>query len=228
MPGHQFQHLLSALNAKFGMSLAIPGGPNEQKFNMKFPRTGTPRPRFLGRSKSADDFLDMTEDFPEPEDVDDVDKMSAEDRDKFMQMINSIFRSEKNAKKAEKSRIKRIKLHIAWGRSMKRTQRYLGLREREGQEVQTALDLSKPTTLAPEGHVLFIAIDLEAYEFNQDLITEIGLAMLDTDKLAGVAPGEGGKNWFSLIEARHIRVKENTWAQNYKHVQGWPDRFNFG
>jgi len=195
---------------------------------MKFPDTGTPRPRFLGRSKDVDDFLDITRDFPEPNDVDDLDNMNAGDRDKFMQMITLILRIGGNAKKTEKNRIKRIKLHIDWGRSMKRTQRYLGLRGREGQEVQAVLDLSKPAPLAPEGHVLFIAIDLEAYEFNADLITEIGLAFLDTDKLAGVAPGEGGKNWFSLIEARHIRAKENTWAKNHKHVQGWPDKFNFG
>jgi hypothetical protein len=76
--------------------------------------------------------------------------------------------------------------------------------------------------------VRFVAIDIEAYEHNHDLITEVGVAVLDTNKLVGVAPGETGKNWFSLIDAHHFRVKETTWAVNRQHVHGCPELFNFG
>ncbi|KAI9803686.1 MAG: hypothetical protein M1833_000598 [Piccolia ochrophora] len=75
---------------------------------------------------------------------------------------------------------------------------------------------------------VFICVDVEANEYNHKQITEIGIASLDTIDLAGLAPGEGGKNWMSKIRARHFRIKEYSHIINKVHVSGCPDRFEFG
>ncbi|KAL2168183.1 hypothetical protein VTG60DRAFT_300 [Thermothelomyces hinnuleus] len=89
-------------------------------------------------------------------------------------------------------------------------------------------DFSRLIINEPEQFVLFVAIDIEAWEQDQGIITEIGIAMLDTTEIKDIAPGEGCQNWFPLIEARHIRVKENSWATNSRFVRGCADRFSFG
>lgn len=79
-----------------------------------------------------------------------------------------------------------------------------------------------------EGSVIFIAVDVESYEYNHNLITEIGFAILDTMDIKRIPPGERGKNWQKKIRARHIRVKEHTGYQNSDFVSGCADRFEFG
>lgn len=59
-------------------------------------------------------------------------------------------------------------------------------------------------------------------------MTEIGFGSLDTHDLKGVAPGEGGENWFKLIQARHLRIKEYLHIKNHKYVEGCPHHFQFG
>lgn len=75
---------------------------------------------------------------------------------------------------------------------------------------------------------VIIAVDVESFERNNKLITEIGVATLDTRDLLHLAPGANGSNWFSKIRARHIRVKEYMHLVNKDLVQGCPDRFEFG
>ncbi|KAL1873455.1 hypothetical protein VTK73DRAFT_953 [Phialemonium thermophilum] len=60
------------------------------------------------------------------------------------------------------------------------------------------------------------------------MITEVGIATLDTRDLQVTPAGESGEGWFPLIRAHHLRIKENSWARNSKHVQGCPANFNFG
>lgn len=69
---------------------------------------------------------------------------------------------------------------------------------------------------------------MESYERNHNLITEIGIATLDTADIIDVAPGQGGVNWFEHIRARHFRVKEYSNLINTEFVTGCPDRFEFG
>ncbi|KAK0623546.1 hypothetical protein B0T14DRAFT_425239 [Immersiella caudata] len=236
IPTHQFEHLLEYVNKKLGIFLSIPGGANSEKFERTFGLGGTPRPRFLGRSTSEEVFRDLTEEFPPYHPDDNLEKATHLGREFFLEVLQSITNMKNKKKKSEKARVKRLNTHRAWGRSSKRIQRYLGLRQAKhlaktshvaGNEAQT-LDLDRPLDTKPEGPVRFVAIDIEAYEHNQDLITEVGVAVLDAEKLAGVAPGEAGKNWHSLIKSRHFRVKENAWAVNKTHVHGCPEFFNFG
>jgi hypothetical protein len=79
-----------------------------------------------------------------------------------------------------------------------------------------------------ETAVRFVCVDIEAYEKNHEIVTEVGLAILDTDDLEGVAPGPRGENWFELIKARHLRVDEYSYMVNQEYIKGCPENFNFG
>lgn len=233
VPTYQFEHLLDVVNAKLETHLTIPPGKTEERFNMSFGIGNTPRPRFLGRSHAGEIFEILCENIPAPHPDDDLKKATKLAREEFTHVLNMIRASKKKPKKSDKNRGRRFQEHKAWGRSIKRVQRYLGLRLKSADEAApstdspSVFDLSQPMQ-APEGSPLFMAIDIEAYEQDQGLITEVGIAMLDTADIQNVAPGEGGKDWFPLIRAQHIRVKENAWAKNSRFVHGCADKFDFG
>lgn len=238
MPTYQFQHLLDVVNAKLETQFTIPPGKSERGFKMSFGIGNTPRPRFLGRSDSPECFKSLYAAIPAPKPGDDLSHATHLGREEFMSLLSIVDQAKKRMKdnktKSDKNRFKRIQRHRAWGRSVKRVQRYLGLRQKladrgaPSAETPAALDAHLPMAYEPEGSVLFVAIDIEAYEENQALITEVGIAILDTNDIRGVAPGDGGQDWFQLISARHIRVEENSWAMNSRFVQGCANRFNFG
>ncbi|KAL2354964.1 hypothetical protein BJ546DRAFT_822309, partial [Cryomyces antarcticus] len=75
---------------------------------------------------------------------------------------------------------------------------------------------------------IFVAIDLEAYEFAQHKITEIGISTLDVGHLANVAAGADGSAWLSKIRTRHLLVEEYANLVNRRYVKGCPDKFDFG
>ncbi|KAH6624997.1 hypothetical protein B0J18DRAFT_197574 [Chaetomium sp. MPI-SDFR-AT-0129] len=230
-PTHQFRHLLDVVNAKLDTQLTIPGGKNAERFEMEFGADGGPVPRFLGRSESAQTFNALSEAVPEAHPDDDVTKITTQfGVDEFRFLLKQTRVEEKKIKKADKNRAKRLTAHKDWARSIKRVQRYLGLRSREveGQVEPVDVDLLKHVAHEPEGSVLFVAIDIEAWEKDHNMITEVGIAILDTLVVRPIPPGENGVNWLPLIEARHIRVQENSWALNSRYVHGCPDRFNFG
>ena len=132
-------------------------------------------------------------------------------------------------------------------RSLKRAQRYLGLRLRqekseldnakwnaveqvnhEGEQVSffcEDIDVEKPVVHPFEKDVLFVCIDIEANELDHSSITEIGISTLDTKELVGSVPSKGGINWLKKIRARHFRISEYKHLVNSKFVNGCPDRF---
>lgn len=110
-----------------------------------------------------------------------------------------------------------------WRMQLKRAQIYLGL----------PLTIGKPGSDSDPQAVLsqrlansatLISIDLEAWEFNQRIITEIGFSMLDTAEIVGVP----ASLWKDRIHSYHFRIKENAHRVNKRHVDGCPDKFNFG
>jgi len=236
VPTYQFEHLLEVINAELEVSFTIPPGKNQWAFRLRFGFGGTPRPRFLGRSTSADTFRDLRNQIPPFNFDDDLNKATKEGQQyqhNIFYTINSLIHMKKGSK-SDKNRLKWTYAHRSWGRSIKRVQRYLGLRCKVSgddaplSEMPPSLSLEKVIPYEPEGLPVFIAIDLEAWERDNNLITEVGIAVLDTQRIRTVPPGRNGKNWFDLISARHIRVKENAWARNERFVLGCPDRFNFG
>ncbi|KAK3944641.1 good for full DBP5 activity protein 2 [Diplogelasinospora grovesii] len=236
VPTYQLQHLLDVVNRKLNTKLTIPSGVNYEKFSMRFGDHGTPRPRFLGRSTGSMHFASLCQSIPEPQDDEGLEDVSHLIREDFVERLQDINRNRKmknSGEKAEKKRRLRAQNHKAWGRAIKRVQRYLALRKRIGDATASAdpqdlIDLGLPLAAEPEGSVVFVAVDIEAYEFDHNLVTEVGIATLDTASIAQVASGPGGENWFPLIQARHIRIKENAWAKNTRHVRGCADYFDFG
>ncbi|THX95166.1 hypothetical protein D6D03_09357 [Aureobasidium pullulans] len=75
---------------------------------------------------------------------------------------------------------------------------------------------------------VFVCVDLEAFEFSQDKITEVGVSILDSRHVVGTDPGADGSNWLSKINTRHMIIKEYKHLVNKRFVHGCPDKFNFG
>lgn len=243
VPTYQFQHLLDVINAELGTQLAIPPGKNELRFNMKFGMGNTPRPRFLGRSSNPDNFIALTQSTLRPHPDDKWEDATENGKLEYLDLLSLVTAGTNKQASSEKNREKRIINHRAWGRSVKRAQRYLGLRQQNSKLEATTdtstplskfLDLTRPPPFDPEDSVLFVSIDVEAYEFNQDFVTEVGISTLDAKNIAKVAPGGGrdiplgSEGWYPHINARHIRVKEALWVTNQKHVHGCPEHFDFG
>jgi len=177
----------------------------------------------------------------------------------FRRKIDALLKIEKQKKantKVKRQKDKIAKQH-AWGESLKRVQRYLGLREiRAGhhqamkqinadglvwgnydEAIETALanpdhpkelNVNLPPIFSMEEDLIFVCVDIESNERNHSQITEIGIATLDTRDIVSLAPDEGAKNWFTKIRARHFRIQEYSHIRNQDFVAGCPDRFEFG
>ena len=69
--------------------------------------------------------------------------------------------------------------------------------------------------------------DVEAFEFNQNIVTEIGISTLDTIDLRGLQPGAKGSNWAAKIRSRHFHIREHSHRINKVQVEGCPNKFDF-
>lgn len=216
MPTSQFLHLLDIVNAILGVHFCIPPGRSGDQFRLTFAAKGGPRPRFLGRSDCAQIFTALTKSAPAAS----ADNQLSDDVWKELKDIVTMARKGWTKASANKVRnMKRVAERHTWRQELKRVQRYLGVRE-------TTTKVEDFRHLV--NGVVFAAIDLEAWERNNDLITEIGVALLDSSRLVGMAPGETGRNWFRFVQGHHLRIKENAWAENKRHVAGCADKFDFG
>ncbi|KIW01138.1 uncharacterized protein PV09_07424 [Verruconis gallopava] len=124
-------------------------------------------------------------------------------------------------------------------KQLKRAQCYLGLRPRtrnsgssvelRGQTVQNEpshpLDVSKPAPYTFQEDVVVICVDVEAWERSSNIITEIGIATLDTRDIRTAHPGHLGENWRRYIRAKHFRIREHMMYENHEFVPGAADRF---
>jgi len=75
---------------------------------------------------------------------------------------------------------------------------------------------------------VFVCVDLEAFEFSQEKITEVGVSILDSRHVLGTDPAPDGSHWLSKINTRHMIIKEHKHLVNKRFVHGCPDKFNFG
>ncbi|CAM1505422.1 Fc.00g110590.m01.CDS01 [Cosmosporella sp. VM-42] len=211
VPTAQFEAFLNDLNDILGTSLTIPPGIPKAKFFMKFGQGGTPRPRYLKRSKN-DSGLDINS-WP-PANFDDVtafESASLQMQGNWtaqMKIIKSGVspQSKPSAEKAARKKKEREQMLLA-------TQQYLGLKTG-----------SSPSQL----DVVFVCVDVEALELPPNPISEVGIAILDTKLTKEVAPGPGGDRWLEFIETYHLRVQEYIGLVNYRFVKGCPDNFDFG
>jgi hypothetical protein len=108
--------------------------------------------------------------------------------------------------RAERNKAARLQM-------LSQTQKYLGLRANQYQEGK---------------HVVFICVDIEAMELPPNPVSEVGIAVLDTQLLKDVAASPVAANWWKFIQAHHLRIQEYAGQVNYRFIQGCPDNFDFG
>jgi len=162
----------------------------------------------------------------------------------------------KKSAAVKKSKAKdRLASQVNWCEALKRGQRYLGLRpvdckgglplpdpslswdeqqrfEREQKlkhgHILGPFDVERPAPHPFDRDVVFISIDVEAFERAHNLITEVGISTLDTADIKLLPPGQGGVNWMECIRSRHFRVSNHSHLRNTTFCTGNPERFLFG
>ncbi|KAJ3484454.1 hypothetical protein NLG97_g7048 [Lecanicillium saksenae] len=100
-------------------------------------------------------------------------------------------------------------------------------RKRELQSMLGYLEL-KDGAMEKKSDVVFFCVDVELIEVSPNPISEIGIAILDMRRVGGQSPGKRGQEWWPLMQAHHLRIKEYAGLTNYRFVQGCPDKFEFG
>ncbi|CAI6329073.1 unnamed protein product [Periconia digitata] len=234
----QFSHLLQEINTALDLSLRITDYQQEEGLVGRFPDHPRCQPRYLGRSHSREEYNNLTNSVPNtmarPAGEALPPSMADRTLEDFKEMIEDMWEQTKAKNKATKERkkVERLAKQRMFADQFKRAQRYLGLRQiRQPNDVPgipAAIDVTVPAPFPCDKSVIFICVDVESYEKAHHLITEVGIATLDTRDLSGIPPGNDGKNWRPLIRARHFRIQEYSHLVNSEYVSGCPDRFDFG
>ncbi|ORY70157.1 uncharacterized protein BCR38DRAFT_332270, partial [Pseudomassariella vexata] len=233
VPSIQFEQFLEIVNSRLQVNPKITCGALSERFYVTFGEFGTPRPRFLGRinNEGTYEMLKTTLGVPQ----NDLSQLDASNVQFFKDKFDGIYNTLRDSKKKKNPGLERLKKTLkqkAWGSIIKRVQRYLGLRIRtaytESAGKPENWDIHKRPPFKTESSVRFVCVDVEAYERNNNIVTEVGIAILDTQKIVDTAPGDKGEDWFKLIEAHHLRVKERSYMVNQEFVRGCPDSFHFG
>ncbi|RYC55591.1 hypothetical protein CHU98_g10622 [Xylaria longipes] len=210
VPTIQFEKYLDIANHELDVNLAIPRGGAGKRFALTFGEFDTPRPRFLGRANGAqalDALKARTDEVPD----DDLRRLTPACYQRYLGLRRATPHVPGNSEVFFPLLVAKLTKLIG----------YRGL-------VATSWDVSKPAPFKPRESVRFVCVDVEAYERDTRLVTEIGLAVLDTDDVIDKCPGERGENWFSLIQAHHFRIMERSSMVNSEFVQGCPEAFDFG
>ncbi|OWP06572.1 hypothetical protein B2J93_1213 [Marssonina coronariae] len=264
VPTEQVETFLARINQTLNIGLTVPSGGANGTFQVTFTNDGTPQPRYLGNSIDSKMAETLRNNVPPHYyklngELGAVGTPSDRSLAAFRAKIELMTIAQKGKKTAskEKQKRERIEKQQAWHHSIKRIQRYLGLRVsssgrlaairenlpgNNGGEcnkfdaaVQAALaklppsalfDAENPAPYTPEGSVVFVCVDVEAYERNSRLITEIGISTLDSLDLISLVPGEGGVEWMKKIRARHFRIRDHKHLKNGDFVAGCADRFD--
>lgn len=264
VPAIQVQELIDEINDEFNCALTLPTDIH-LGLVIPFEDDGTPQPQFLGQctSREMKDKLeysiraashDQDDHNPPAGCTPEVDRSFAA----FRRKIEAALEATKNKNKAAKAkkRQNQIEKRQEWSRTLRRTQRYLGLRPRrphgllpptlddsvsweERQKAEYEYGLACGTILEPlnvkepapfqfSEEPIFICVDVESNERCHDQITEVGVSVLDTLDLVNIPPGDAGNNWIARIRSRHFRIQERSYIVNKDFIAGCPDKFEFG
>lgn len=253
VPYDQVEQLTVEINNEFKANTRVP----EYPFTMSFFNDGTPTPQLLGIVNSKDDFDSFKSSVPEnppsyaalP-----VHATTAQELDyaAWREKLERALAAEQKKKGVikRKKRERQTKIVMENCDQLKRTQRYFGLRsplptaqivrpespknEQQFQQIKNfgllpdTLDINKVAEFPFEDQTVVIAFDVESWEENHAMITEIGISTLDTAELVTIAPGHQGENWIKKIRSRHFRIAGRESMRNYKYCTGNPDSFQFG
>lgn len=216
---------------------------------------GEPRPRYLGRLTDQTSIVELEEMIPAQGGESGPSMIEDRTFIAFRRKMEDAIQAGKARSKAAKHKRKqdRVVMKRGWCAQLKRSQCYLGIRPRgtakkddfhsdpnhtweQTQAAQAEYERAAglklppliPTSPAPYPFycsVVFVCVDIEAYEKDQRKITEVGISTLDTLDLIAAPPGEGGTHWMSKIRARHFRIAEYAHLINNEYLTGCADRF---
>lgn len=198
------------VNQELGISLAIPGGISTDKFFITF-RNETPRPRYFQRSR--DQKVLSLEKLPAIS-YDDVELFKSATPIAQKRFLDTV------------SLVERVPKKDGRGKNNQKSQRKKIERQQMVADAQKLLGVCSPDGVAKD--FVLVCFDVEAIERPPNPISEIGIAILDTRDIAKTAPGPVGEEWWPLIKAHHLRVRELSALVNRDYVHGCPDAFNFG
>lgn len=217
MPTAQFQAFLDYINDSLNTALAIPGGSNYDKFFMQFGQEGTPRPRYLKRLQHSRELEGYEWPAANPSDVESFKSATWKQMDDWEARLKLIdnMRNRLDQKRIKRDRAEKRCLEKS--RMLKQTQVLLGLK-----------NCQDPTSARKAEGPVFVCVDVEAIERPPNPISEVGIAVLDFERVRDVPPGPCGRDWWPFIKAHHLRTKEYSGLVNYKYIQGCPNAFNFG
>lgn len=237
VPEHQLVALLNVINRDFPQAnVTITDELRESGLIINFDDCPDLRPGWLGHSNSRAQYMSWTENLTMPKQGQITDDRTLQAFREKMELATEIAKNKSKAVKA-KRQTENIANRQNMASSLLRAQRYLGLLAKAESSLLpdivakisiSPLEHDKPSPFLCDQDVLFIAVDVEAYERPPRMITEVGVATLDTRDLKYQAPGKVGEDWQQLIRARHFRIAEYKHYVNTEFVQGCPDRFEFG
>jgi hypothetical protein len=157
-----------------------------------------------------------------------------------------LFRLEMQHKAAQKRaqadirdierRAARLKKQQEWRLQLKRAAHYLSMKPpislpfdaRDSHLGNSTLGDRESRVSEQSFPVLFVCVDVEAFEHDQNCITEIGISMLNTESLIGTTGGVRNINWEEKIVSKHFRIREYGHLRNKAFVKGCPADFQFG
>ncbi|KAL8995335.1 MAG: hypothetical protein Q9169_004910 [Polycauliona sp. 2 TL-2023] len=252
IPASEVQALFDDIKKELRLLVYFPEEEKEPGFLLSFEEEGIPRPRYLGPLDLEHSLDDMEARIPPYTMEHRADDRSFA---AFKKKMEAAIEATKQKSKGQRDRKKkeRVGMKQGWCEQLKRAQCYLGVRPRTvpnmpnpmqdssipPRELERAmkryqlskavelpeLNVSEPAPFTFQDNVVFICVDVEAYEKDNRPITEIGISTLDTNDLVGLSPGDNGKDWMKKIRSRHFRIKETAHLHNSEYVAGCADRF---
>ncbi|KAL5357673.1 hypothetical protein BJX96DRAFT_182140 [Aspergillus floccosus] len=255
VPAAQVRVFFKEINTTLRCNLTIPA--EKQGMQLTFNNPNFPSPKFLGQCTSRQTKDQLESQIPlrsthlfAPSGMD-------EEYLAYEKMLDSACSATKNKKTSKAKQQSRLQNQIRTVECLTRLQSYFGLRSQtaetlavdgdltwEGQtyqqmaaengkviesaQTQLPLDVTKPVPYSFWKEPIFVCVDVEANERRHSEVTEVGISMLDTKDLVGVAPGEQASQWRMHIRSRHLRVSEHRHVVNRIYLAGCPERFDFG
>lgn len=226
VPLKQVQELTSDINAKFSLKICVPPYP----FQISFYK-GAPAPIRLGTVDTKQDLVNLQELVPDPpssygELSSNATDVQEQDYAVWREKLERAVEAQKNKNSGRKQyREMKRQMRIANdSKALARTQQYFGVVSETVNKENTEIDMSRPAPYPFEKQPVFISVDIESWERDHKLITEIGVSTIDTLDLMNLAP----ESWHARIRSRHFRISGREKFANRVFVHGCPDHFQFG
>jgi hypothetical protein len=152
VPTAEFEEFLNIANSHMRTNISIPGGTIAENFSLTFGEFGNPRPRFAGRINNDVAYKSLKDTLlGAPQDnVGMLDFGALEFFKEQMDMIYNSFKPPNSKKNPEVQYMNRLLRQKDWGRTTKRVQRYLGLRQQAAYANMSGMKKTLSVTISSE------------------------------------------------------------------------------